>query len=268
MQQAFIREGIALRLNATNIRVKQSAGEKLIYFQTQGKEEALAVDEILIGTGRAPNVLGLNLHAVGVQYDRCKGVLVNDRLQTTNPHIYAAGDVCLDWKFTHAADSSARIVIQNNGSLRVIYKSGDESRTKTGLEAYKENETTLVEQLLSLGVTPDQLSADNIKVEVEAPSIWEGALGGFVVYLLPILLMLGVFWFIFRQAQGSNNAAMSFGKSRARMFHSTAKALHAAAAARRARTERSQIFVRVDPRTVTIVPDKLDSVIADGVDAL
>ena len=114
--------------------------------------------------------------------------------------------------------SVARIVIQNNGSLRVIYKSGDESRTKTGLEAYKENETTLVNQLLNLGVTPEQLSANSIKVEVEAPSIWEGALGGFVVYLLPILLMLGVFWFIFRQAQGSNNAAMSFGKSRARMF--------------------------------------------------
>lgn len=116
------------------------------------------------------------------------------------------------------ADSVARIVIQNNGSLRVIYKSGDETRTKTGLEAYKESEATLVQQLLSLGVTADQLSPKNIKIEVEAPSIWEGALGGFVVYLLPILLMLGVFWFIFRQAQGSNNAAMSFGKSRARMF--------------------------------------------------
>jgi cell division protease FtsH len=116
------------------------------------------------------------------------------------------------------AGSVARIVIQNNGSLRVIYKSGDESKTKTGVEAYKESEATLVQQLLSLGVTPDQLSTKNITIQVDAPSIWEGALGGFVVYLLPILLMLGVFWFIFRQAQGSNNAAMSFGKSRARMF--------------------------------------------------
>ena len=113
VQKAFIREGIALRLNATITRVKRTGGEKLIYYQAQGKEETLTVDEILIGTGRAPNVLGLNLHAVGVQYDRCKGVLVNDRLQTTNPRIYAAGDVCLDWKFTHAADFSARIVIQN-----------------------------------------------------------------------------------------------------------------------------------------------------------
>jgi cell division protease FtsH len=112
----------------------------------------------------------------------------------------------------------ARVVIDNNGSLRVIYKTGDESLTKTGLESYKESGSTFVEQLISLGVTPEQLSANNVKIEVKAPSIWEGALGGFFVYLLPILLMVGIFWFIFRQAQGSNNAAMSFGKSRARMF--------------------------------------------------
>jgi len=114
------------------------------------------------------------------------------------------------------SDKVARVLIQNDGSLRVIYKSGDEN--STGIEAYKESENTLVEQLVSLGVTTEQLSAENIKIEVEAPSVWEGALGGFFVYLLPILLMVGVFWFIFRQAQGSNNAAMSFGKSRARMF--------------------------------------------------
>src|SRR5213596_1158 len=113
VQRAFIREGIALRLNATITRVERSAGGKLIFYEAQGKEETLAVDEILAGAGRAPNVEGLNLEAAGVQYDRRKGVLVNDCLQTSNPHIYGAGDVCLDWKFTHAADFSARIVIQN-----------------------------------------------------------------------------------------------------------------------------------------------------------
>jgi pyruvate/2-oxoglutarate dehydrogenase complex dihydrolipoamide dehydrogenase (E3) component/uncharacterized membrane protein YdjX (TVP38/TMEM64 family) len=113
VQKAFIREGIALRLNATITRVERSAGGKLIYYQAQGKEETLAVDEILAGAGRAPNIEGLNLEAAGVQYDRRKGVLVNDCLQTSNPHIYGAGDVCLARKFTHAADFSARIVIQN-----------------------------------------------------------------------------------------------------------------------------------------------------------
>ena len=112
----------------------------------------------------------------------------------------------------------ARVVIQNDDSLRVIYKTGTEAETKNGVEAYKETNATLVDQLTALGVSPDKLSANNVKIEVEAPSVWSGLLGGFVVYLLPLLLMLGVFWFIFRQAQGSNNAAMSFGKSRARMF--------------------------------------------------
>jgi cell division protease FtsH len=112
----------------------------------------------------------------------------------------------------------SKVVIENSGSLRVIYKSGTEAQMTDGVEAYKESNATLVEQLAVLGVSPENLSAENVKIEVEAPSIWSGALGGFIAYLLPLLLMVGVFWFIFRQAQGSNNAAMSFGKSKARMF--------------------------------------------------
>jgi pyruvate/2-oxoglutarate dehydrogenase complex dihydrolipoamide dehydrogenase (E3) component/uncharacterized membrane protein YdjX (TVP38/TMEM64 family) len=113
VQKAFVREGIALHLKAKITRVERNGAGKLVCYKAQGKEEKLAVDEILVGTGRAPNVDGLNLEAAGVQYDRRKGVLVNDGLRTTNPRIYAAGDVCLAWKFTHAADASARIVIQN-----------------------------------------------------------------------------------------------------------------------------------------------------------
>jgi pyruvate/2-oxoglutarate dehydrogenase complex dihydrolipoamide dehydrogenase (E3) component len=113
VQKAFIREGIALHLDAKISRVERNGAGKVLYYGTPGSEEAVAVDEILIGTGRAPIIDGLNLEVVGVQYDQRKGVLVNDRLQTTNSRVYAAGDVCLDWKFTHAADFSARIVIQN-----------------------------------------------------------------------------------------------------------------------------------------------------------
>jgi pyruvate/2-oxoglutarate dehydrogenase complex dihydrolipoamide dehydrogenase (E3) component len=113
VQSAFIREGVAVRVNAKITRVERNGSEKRVCFEAQGKEETVAVDEILAGAGRAPNVEGLNLEAVGVQYDTRKGVLVNDGLQTSNPRIYAAGDVCLAWKFTHAADVSARIVIQN-----------------------------------------------------------------------------------------------------------------------------------------------------------
>ena len=86
---------------------------KNIHLEARGKTETVTVDEILVGAGRTPNVEGLNLEQAGVSYDPRLGVKVNDHLQTTNPHIYAAGDICLDWKFTHAADAAARIVIQN-----------------------------------------------------------------------------------------------------------------------------------------------------------
>jgi len=70
------------------------------------------VDRLLVSVGRRPNVENLNLEAVGVDYDK-KGVKVNDRMQTTNSRIYAAGDICSPYQFTHAADFMARIVIQN-----------------------------------------------------------------------------------------------------------------------------------------------------------
>ena len=72
----------------------------------------MTVDEILVGVGRTPNVEGIGLEAVGVEHDR-NGVTVNARLQTTNPRIFAAGDICSRYKFTHAADAMAQIVIQN-----------------------------------------------------------------------------------------------------------------------------------------------------------
>ena len=111
------------------------------------------------------------------------------------------------------AGKVARVVIEDNNNLRVIYTDGDID----GVESYKETDSTLVAQLLALGVTPEQLTPENVTIEVKPPSQWAGIVSG-ALYILPVLFMAGVLWFIFRQAQGSNNAAMSFGKSRARMF--------------------------------------------------
>jgi cell division protease FtsH len=111
----------------------------------------------------------------------------------------------------------ARIIIESDDRIRVISRSGSETTSKDGIESRKEPDATLVNQLISLGVTPEQLSPENVKIEVKAPSIWGGVLSS-ALYILPVLFMAGVLWFIFRQAQGSNNAAMAFGKSRARMF--------------------------------------------------
>ena len=107
--------------------------------------------------------------------------------------------------------SVARVIIQSDDSVHVVYKSGKEA------DSHKESTATLVDQLVALGVTPAQLSAQSIQIEVRPPSQWAGILNS-LLYILPVILMAGVLWFIFRQAQGSNNAAMAFGKSRARMF--------------------------------------------------
>jgi pyruvate/2-oxoglutarate dehydrogenase complex dihydrolipoamide dehydrogenase (E3) component/uncharacterized membrane protein YdjX (TVP38/TMEM64 family) len=113
VQQRFIKEGIELELSCNLKSVQSKNGEKIIHFETMGRTDSVAVDEILVGAGRAPNVEGLNLEGVGVKYDSRAGIVVNDNLQTTNPLIYAAGDICMAYKFTHAADAAARIVIQN-----------------------------------------------------------------------------------------------------------------------------------------------------------
>jgi cell division protease FtsH len=100
---------------------------------------------------------------------------------------------------------------ENEDRLIVIYTDGSERIS------HKEPSATLVEQLQAFGVTVDQLNAAKIKLEVKPPSAWLG-IASTLGYILPFIFLAGVFWFVFRQAQGSNNAAMSFGKSRARMF--------------------------------------------------
>lgn len=113
LASVFEWEGIEVYLNSTVKQVSLEGGRKKVFFEKDGVVTSVIGDEILIGAGRAPNVEGLNLSKAEVEYDVRKGVKVNDFMQTTNPNIYAAGDVCMAWKFTHAADAAARIVIQN-----------------------------------------------------------------------------------------------------------------------------------------------------------
>jgi pyruvate/2-oxoglutarate dehydrogenase complex dihydrolipoamide dehydrogenase (E3) component len=113
IQQQFLKENLHLILNCTLEQVEKTDAGTVIHYRQNSVIQTVVVDEILVGAGRTPNVDGLNLEAVGVEYDVRQGVVVNDHLQTTNPRIYAAGDICMNWKFTHAADAAARIVIKN-----------------------------------------------------------------------------------------------------------------------------------------------------------
>ncbi|MCI0402940.1 MAG: mercuric reductase [Acidobacteria bacterium] len=112
VQERFRREGIEMLFEARIARAENRDGSKVLLFDRGRGEEQVSGTEILVAVGRAPNLEGLNLEAAGVNYDR-KGVVVNDRLQTANSRIYAAGDICSQFKFTHAADAMARIVLQN-----------------------------------------------------------------------------------------------------------------------------------------------------------
>jgi pyruvate/2-oxoglutarate dehydrogenase complex dihydrolipoamide dehydrogenase (E3) component len=113
VQNAMQHDGVVLVLGAKVIRIETAGDEKVVVVEQAGKELRVIGDEVLIGIGRTPNLDGLGLDAAGVASHPTHGVEVNDRLQTSNTNIYAAGDVCTKYKFTHAADFLARIVIKN-----------------------------------------------------------------------------------------------------------------------------------------------------------
>lgn len=123
VQQQFIREGIGLLLQSSLQEVTMANGKKVLHYTRNGATCTLAVDEVLMSTGRVPNIGNLGLDKAGVGVDDKRGVIVDDFLRTSNPNIYAAGDVAAGyWRFTHAADAAARIISRNaifRGSERV-----------------------------------------------------------------------------------------------------------------------------------------------------
>ena len=111
LQEELERDGVRVEVGCHVDRVEFQEGDKVIHFSS-GKKPVLRVDEILVTAGRLPNTDGLGLEAAGVNYSQ-DGVTVDDCLQTSNPRVYAAGDVCLAWKFTHAAEMAAQLAVQN-----------------------------------------------------------------------------------------------------------------------------------------------------------
>jgi pyruvate/2-oxoglutarate dehydrogenase complex dihydrolipoamide dehydrogenase (E3) component len=112
VRAAIQRDGVKLLCCGKDLKLARDPAGIRLQVASHGEGYDVLVDQLLIAVGRAPNVEGLGLETAGVAFDR-KGVQVNDRLQTTNPRIYACGDICSPYQFTHAADFMARIVIQN-----------------------------------------------------------------------------------------------------------------------------------------------------------
>ena len=115
IETSLRRDGVTFAYHVNYRRVESQDGKPPVTIVlAQGNEERrLEFDALLVATGRKPTVKGLGLEHAGVDYDERMGVSVNDRLQTTNPNIYAVGDVASKYQFTHMADFGARLVIRN-----------------------------------------------------------------------------------------------------------------------------------------------------------
>jgi len=107
---ALVRDGVRLRLGARVVSAARLDATKTLLL---ADGTPVVADEVLVAAGRARNVEELELERAGVRADPTSGIAVNARLQTSHPHIYAAGDVCSALQFTHVADAQARIAVRN-----------------------------------------------------------------------------------------------------------------------------------------------------------
>ena len=113
VRESMARDGVNLMCCGKELKLsKTDSGAIRLTVDSHDKGYDIEVDQLLIAAGRKSNTDGLGLEAAGIDYDK-RGVTVNDHLQTTNPNIFAAGDICSKFKFTHAADANARIVVRN-----------------------------------------------------------------------------------------------------------------------------------------------------------
>jgi pyruvate/2-oxoglutarate dehydrogenase complex dihydrolipoamide dehydrogenase (E3) component len=109
----MVRDGISLRMGSKAKRVHKDGNQKVMVLEDKdGKEETISCDEILVATGRKANVDGLHLEAAGVNYTK-KGIETDLHMQTSQKHIYAAGDVNGKFPFTHMAGAEGSMIVRH-----------------------------------------------------------------------------------------------------------------------------------------------------------
>ena len=113
LQREMSHDGVKFEFSCNVVRLEQVDSKKVVVVRRHDREFSIEGDAILVAAGRIPNVEGMGLELAGVRYDLRHGVEVNERLQSSNRNIYAAGDVASRYRFTHAADFMARLVIRN-----------------------------------------------------------------------------------------------------------------------------------------------------------
>lgn len=131
-------------------------------------------------------------------------VFYSFRQQTITTEEITIGQVAQEIK-----SGTLKQLIVNENELELIFRDGTEGTS------LKEPDATVVQQLRELGVTAVELNPNNVIIEIKPPSVWFGVIN-VLGYILPFIMIAGLFWFVFRQARGGGSAAMNFGQSKAR----------------------------------------------------
>jgi mercuric reductase len=115
-------EGLRIYTGVQIVRIKQEGREKVVAALVDGREREFRADHVLMATGRTPNTHGMDLDAAGVELDRQGFILVDDHLKTSNPRIYAAGDVTNRPKLVYVAAAAGGIAAENalNGNHKKL----------------------------------------------------------------------------------------------------------------------------------------------------
>ena len=152
----MVHDGISLRMDSKAKRVYQQGTDKVMVIEAKGdKEEEIKCDEILVATGRKPNIEGLALEAAGVEYTR-KGIETDLHMQTSQKHIYAAGDVNGKFPFTHIAGAEGSIIVRNG----IMHVPGKINYNMTPWVTFTDPE------IASIGYNEQRAKQDKVKYDV------------------------------------------------------------------------------------------------------
>jgi pyruvate/2-oxoglutarate dehydrogenase complex dihydrolipoamide dehydrogenase (E3) component len=152
----MVHDGISLWMSSKAKQVYQEKTQKVVVVQgKQGKEDIIECDEILLAAGRRPNVEGLNLEAAGVDYTK-KGIETEAHMQTSQKHIYAAGDVNGQFPFTHIAGAEGSMIVRN----AIMHIPGKIDYKLTPWVIFTDPE------MASIGYNEKRAKADNISYDI------------------------------------------------------------------------------------------------------
>jgi len=142
-------------------RVEKVNGERRVYVEIEGKESTFTAEQILVATGRLPNTSDLSLDEAGVKTGKRGEIVVNEHLQTSNPDIYAAGDVIGDPMFVYVAAYAGGLAAENalTGAGRIY-------------DLFALPRVTFTDpQIASVGLTDKQASERGLKVKTSVLSL-------------------------------------------------------------------------------------------------